>query len=228
MQLAQKEAQLAIANQLHIHDEQRLSMLHAELAQQHAELKSLQIELESAKERETAASVAADLDDLLDDPDQMPAEVHQLMSSLRRESPRQETDLPAQLQKLQQQLQRKEAETQERDAAMQQLLRGADRIEVVQRDTLKQLAESQSEVIPALVSIAWLLCIGIRSLFSCLYRLHWQKMPCVLATQVVDMMTQRLSAVWCIGSSIEGRLARDRPTQGSDLSPPACSTRFMH
>ncbi|KAL0022870.1 hypothetical protein WJX77_001841 [Trebouxia sp. C0004] len=43
------------------------------------------------------------------------------------------------------QLQRNEEEMRGRDAAMQQLLRGADRIEVVQRDTLRQLADAQSE-----------------------------------------------------------------------------------
>ena len=146
LQLAQKEAQLAIANQLHSDDVQRISMLRAELAQQHAELKSLQTQLEAAKERESAPSVAADLDDLLDDPDQMPAEVHQLMSSLRREQDQPVADLAGKLQHMQQQLQRKEAEMQERDAAMQQLLRGADRIEDVQKQTLKQLSDSQSEV----------------------------------------------------------------------------------
>ena len=145
-QLAQKEAQLLIANQLHSDDVQRISTLRADLAQQHTELNSLQNQLEAAKEREMASSVAADLDNLLDDPDQMPAEVQQLMSSLRREQHQPMADVPAKLQHLQQQLQRKETEMQERDAAMQQLLRGADRIEDVQKETLKQLSDSQSEV----------------------------------------------------------------------------------
>ena len=95
-----------------------------------------------------ASSVAADLDCILDDPDQLPVEAHQLMSSLRREAPNLGHDLPAQLRQLRKQLQRKEEEMKERDAAMQQLLRGADRIEDVQRSTLAQLADAQSEVLP--------------------------------------------------------------------------------
>lgn len=108
----------------------------------------MQLQLEAAKERETAASVAADLDRILDDPDQLPVEAHQLMSSLRREAHDSESELSAKLQQLQQQLQRKEEEMREHDAAMQQLLRGADRIEEVQRSTLAQLADAQSEVLP--------------------------------------------------------------------------------
>ena len=95
-----------------------------------------------------ASSVAADLDRILDDPDQLPVEAHQLMSSLRRDAPNLDHDLPAQLRQLRKQLQRKEEEMKERDAAMQQLLRGADRIEDVQRSTLAQLADAQSEVLP--------------------------------------------------------------------------------
>ena len=122
--------------------------MHAELSQQHAEVQSLQLQLEAAKERETASSVAADLDRILDDPDQLPVEAHQLMSSLRRDAPDSERELPAQLRQLQKQLQRKEEEMKERDAAMEQLLRGANRIEDVQRSTLEQLADAQSEVLP--------------------------------------------------------------------------------
>lgn len=121
--------------------------MHAELSQQHAEVQSLQTQLEAVNEREMASSVAAGLDHLLDDPDHMPAEVHQLMSSLQRGSAKQSNEgLPARLQQLQKQLQRQEEEMKGRDLAMQQLLRGSDRIEDVQRDTLKQLADAQSEV----------------------------------------------------------------------------------
>lgn len=146
MQLAQKEAQLAATDQQHVQSEQQVQALRAELIQQHAEVHSLQSQLEAARERETAASVAADLDRILDDPDQLPVEAHQLMSSLQRDAPESQRELPAKLQQLQKQLQRKEEEMQERDATMQQLLRGADRIEDVQRSTLAQLADAQSEV----------------------------------------------------------------------------------
>jgi len=138
---------LEIAEQQNVRFEREISALHAELSQQHAEVQSLQAQLEAVNEREMASSVAADLDHLLDDPDQLPAEAHRLMSSLRREPGQSDEDLPAQLQQLQKQLQRKEEEGRERDSAMQQLLRGADRIEDVQRDTLRQLADAQSEVI---------------------------------------------------------------------------------
>jgi uncharacterized membrane protein YccC len=138
---------LEIAEQQNVRFEREISALHAELSQQHAEVQSLQAQLEAVNEREMASSVAADLDHLLDDPDQLPAEAHQLMSSLRREPGQSDEDLPAQLQQLQKQLQRKEEEGRECDSAMQQLLRGADRIEDVQRDTLRQLADAQSEVI---------------------------------------------------------------------------------
>lgn len=148
MQLAQKASQLAAADQQHVHFEQQIEALRAELTQQHAEVYSLQSQLEAVNEREMAASVAADLDRVLDDPDQLPAEAHQLMSSLRREVPASDLELPAKLRQLQQQLQRKEEEMKERDSAMQQLLRGADRIEDVQKATLAQLADAQSEVPP--------------------------------------------------------------------------------
>jgi len=148
LQLAQRESQLEIAEQQNVRFEREISALHAELSQQHAEVQSLQAQLEVVSEREMASSVAADLDHLLDDPDQLPAEAHQLMSSLRREPAQSDEDLPAKLQQLQKQLQRKEEEMRDRDAAMQQLLRGADRIEDVQRDTLRQLADAQSAVIP--------------------------------------------------------------------------------
>lgn len=146
LQLAQRESQLKVAEQQRVRFEQEISALHAELSQQHAEVQSLQDQLEVANEREMVSSVAADLDHLLDDPDQLPAEAHQLMSSLRREPAQSDEDLPAKLQQLQKQLQRKEEEMRERNSAMQQLLRGADRIEEVQRDTLRQLADAQSEV----------------------------------------------------------------------------------
>ncbi len=147
LQLAQRESQLKVAKQQRVRFEREISALHAELSQQHAEVQSLQAQVEVVSEREMASSVAADLDHLLDDPDQLPAEAHRLMSSLRREPGQSDEDLPAQLQQLQKQLQRKEEEGRERDSAMQQLLRGADRIEDVQRDTLRQLADAQSEVI---------------------------------------------------------------------------------
>jgi len=147
LQLAQRESQLEIAEQQNVRFEREISALHAELSQQHAEVQSLQAQLEAVNEREMASSVAADLDHLLDDPDQLPAEAHRLMSSLRREPAQSDEDLPAKLQQLQKQLQRKEEEMKNRDLAMQQLLRGADRIEDVQRDTLRQLADAQSEVI---------------------------------------------------------------------------------
>lgn len=147
LQLAQRESQLKVAEQQHVRFEREISALHAELSQQHAEVQSLQAQLEVVSEREMASSVGADLDHLLDDPDQLPAEAHWLMSSLRREPGQSDEGLPAQLQQLQKQLQRKEEEGRERDSAMQQLLRGADRIEDVQRDTLRQLADAQSEVI---------------------------------------------------------------------------------
>ena len=147
MQLSQRESQLAKANQRHVQFEQQITALRAELTQQHAEAHSLQAQLEAVNERELASSVAADLDHLLDDPDQLPAEVHQLMSSLRRDSKQSDIDLQAKLQQLQKQLQKKEEEMKERDSAMQQLLRGADRIEDVQRSTLQQLTNAQSEVI---------------------------------------------------------------------------------
>ena len=146
LQLAQRESQLEVADQQHVRFKREISALHTELSQQHAEVQSLQAQLEVVSEREMASSVAADLDHLLDDPNQLPAEAHQLMSSLRRESAQSDEDLPAKLQHLQKQLQRKEEEMRDRDSAMQQLLRGADRIEDVQKDTLRQLADAQSKV----------------------------------------------------------------------------------
>ena len=160
MQLAQKETELAVADQHQDEFEQQISALHAELSQQHAEVRSLRSQLEAANEREMAASVAADLDHILDDPDQLPAEIHQLMSSLRQEGADSERGLPAKLQHLQRQLQKKDEEMQQRDATMQQLLRGADRIEDVQKETLAQLADAQSQVFPCF--------------FSC--PLHWSVM----------------------------------------------------
>lgn len=121
--------------------------MRAALTQQHAEVQSLQSQLEAAKERELAASVAADLAQILDDPDQLPVEAHQLISSLRKDAPDSERGLHARLQQLQKQLHSKEEQMKERDLAMQQLLRGADRIEEVQRATLAQLADAQSEVL---------------------------------------------------------------------------------
>lgn len=159
MQLAQKESQLAVADQQHVQFEQQIRALRAELGQQHAEVQSLQSQLEVAKEQEMAASVAADLDHILDDPDQLPAEAHQLMSSLRRDTPDSQRELPAKLQQLQKQLRRKEEEMKERDVAMQQLLRGADRIEEVQRATLAQLVDAQSEV--SILSLPQLLMLHI-------------------------------------------------------------------
>ncbi|DBB05674.1 TPA: hypothetical protein ACH3X1_012287 [Trebouxia sp. C0004] len=144
-QLAQRESQLGVAKQQHVRFEQEISALRAELSQQHAEVQSLQAQLGVVNEREMASLVAADLDHLQDDPDQLPAEARQLMSSLRRGPAQSGEHLPAKLQQLQKQLQRNEEEMRGRDAAMQQLLRGADRIEVVQRDTLRQLADAQSE-----------------------------------------------------------------------------------
>ncbi|KAL0022501.1 hypothetical protein WJX79_002808 [Trebouxia sp. C0005] len=51
----------------------------------------------------------------------------------------------SQLEVAEQQRVRMEEDMRDRDAAMQQLLRGADRIEDVQRDTFRQLADAQSE-----------------------------------------------------------------------------------
>ncbi|KAA6428913.1 MAG: hypothetical protein FRX49_01023 [Trebouxia sp. A1-2] len=144
-QLAQRESQLEVAEQQRVRFEREISALHAELSQQHAEVQSLQAQLEVVNEREMASSLAADLDHLLDDPDQLPAEAHQLMSSLQRDPAQSDQDLPAKLQQLQKQLHRMEEDMRDRDAAMQQLLRGADRIEDVQRDTFRQLADAQSE-----------------------------------------------------------------------------------
>ena len=148
LQLAEKESQLSVADRRHVQFEQQISALHAELSQQRAEVTALQAQLEAVSEREMAASVAADLDQILDDPDQLPAEAHQLMSSLRRETPGIDRELPAKLHQLQKQLQKKEEEMRERDSTMQQLLRGADRIEDVQKATLVQLADAESEVLP--------------------------------------------------------------------------------
>ena len=69
------------------------------------------------------------------------------MSSLQREDPANpDREASGQLQKLRKQLQVRGEELQQRDSAMQQLLRGAERIEEAQKATLRQLATTQLEV----------------------------------------------------------------------------------
>ena len=139
VQLAQKESQLVVADQQHFKFQQQINALHAEVQRLHSQL-------DTTREQELAAAVAADLNHILDDPDQLPAEADQLMSSLKTDAPESERELPAKLRQLQKQLRKKEEEMKERDLAMQQLLKGADRIEELQRVTLAQLAHAQSEV----------------------------------------------------------------------------------
>lgn len=110
-------------------------------------MKALQAELDSLKESQDESALVNDLDRLLSDPDHLPLEAEQLMSSLRREAPANpDQEAPGQLQKLRRQLQVQEEELQKRDSAMQQLLRGAERIEEAQKNTLQQLANAQIEV----------------------------------------------------------------------------------
>ena len=69
------------------------------------------------------------------------------MSSLQREGPANpDQEASGQLQRLRRQVQVKGEELQQRDTAMQQLLRGAERIEEAQKTTLQQLARAQLEV----------------------------------------------------------------------------------
>ena len=147
MQLAERESQLADASHRQALSDQEISQLRAELADQNTVVQTLQAELASFKESQDESALVNDLDRLLSDPDHLPLEAEQLMSSLRRGAPANpDHEPPGQLQKLRRQLQVREEELQKRDSAMQQLLRGAERIEEAQKNTLQQLATAQIEV----------------------------------------------------------------------------------
>ena len=147
MQLAERESQLEGASHRQALTDDHIQQLHAELASKEAIIETMQAEVDSLKETQAESALVDDLDRLLSDPGHLPLEAEQLMSSLRREAPvNPDQEASGQLQKLRNQLQLREEELQKRDLAMQQLLRGAERIEEAQKGTLQQLANAQIKV----------------------------------------------------------------------------------
>lgn len=147
MQLAERDSQLSAASQRQAASDHHIRQLHAELADKGAAIQTMQAKVEGLEESQAESALVDDLDRLLSDPDHLPLEAEELMSSLRREVPANpDWEASGQLQRLRKQLQAREEELQKRDSAMQQLLRGAERIEEAQMDTLQRLAEAQTQV----------------------------------------------------------------------------------
>lgn len=128
-------------------------------------MQSMQEKVDGLEESQAESALVNDLDRLLSDPDHLPLEAEELMSSLRREAPANpDREASGQLQKLRKQLQAREEELRERNSAMQQLLRGAERIEQAQKDTLQQLADAQNEVRFLVMQVCS--CVGAKTMGS--------------------------------------------------------------